>query len=84
MYETFVVPFDKELINGKYEKQKLHMIYQSDAPAPPTPEEMSERKKNDTASIISSLYSLTGESGSTGGTRVNVTPQNVFQRSTNT
>ena len=42
VYKTFVVPFDKELINRKYEKPKPHMISQSDAPAP---EEVVVRKK---------------------------------------
>ena len=32
VYKTFSVPFDKELINRKYEKPKPHMISQSDAP----------------------------------------------------
>ena len=49
------------------------MIYQSYAPAP---EEVVVRKKNkDTDSVTSSLSSSMGESGLTGGTKVNVTPE---------
>ena len=72
VYETFVVPFDKELINIRYEKPKPHMIYQSDAPAP---EELVVCKKIDASSVTSSLSSSTGKSCLTGGTRVNVTPE---------
>ena len=53
VYKTSVVPFNKELINRKYEKQKPHMISQSDTPAP---EELLVRKKRrDAASVTSSL-----------------------------
>ena len=73
MYKTFFVPFDKEFINRKYEKQKPNMISQSDEPAP---EELVVRKKlRHTASVTSSLSSSIGESGLSGVTRVNVTPE---------
>ena len=48
------------------------MISQSYAPAP---EEVIVRKKIDTASVASYLSSLTGESGLTGGTILNVSPK---------
>ena len=34
VYKTFLVPFDEEFIKKKIEKQKLNMIFQSEAPAP--------------------------------------------------
>ena len=34
VHKTFFVPVYKESINRKYEKQKPHMISQSDEPAP--------------------------------------------------
>ena len=77
MYKTFSVPFDKELINRKYEKHKLHMMSQSDAPAP---EEVVLRKKRDTASVTYSLSSPMVESSLIGGTRVNVTPEKCISK----
>ena len=62
-------------MNIKYDKPKPHMISQSDAPAPPSQEEISVRKKIDTASVTSTLSSSMGESDLTGGTRVNVMPK---------
>ena len=38
------------------------------------------REKIDTASVTSSLYSSTGESGLTGGTRVNITPKKRIKK----
>ena len=72
VYKTFIVPFDKELIKTKHEKQNPIMIYQSETPAP---EEIVVRKHQiDTVSYTSSLSSSTGETGLTRGTRVNATP----------
>ena len=73
VYKTFIVPFDKELIKTKHEKQNPIMIYQSETPAP---EEIVVRKHQiDTVSYTSSLSSSTGETGLTRGTRVNATPE---------
>ena len=73
VYKTFIVLFDKELIKKKYEKQKPNMVSQSEAPAP---EEIVVRKhQRDTDYYTYSLYSSTGETGLTVGTRVNMTPE---------
>ena len=53
--------------------KKTNMISQSEAPEP---EEIVVRKhQRYTASVTYSLASSTGETGLTGGTRVNVTPE---------
>ena len=54
------------------------MIYQSEAPYP---EEIVVRKhQRDTASVTTYLSSSTGETGLTGGTRVNVTPEKLIPK----
>ena len=61
------------MINRKYEQQKPNIISKSEAPAP---EEIVVRKCHiDTASYMFSLSSSTEETGLTGGTGVNVTPE---------
>ena len=74
LYKTFRVLFDKKLII----KKRPNMITQSEEPAP---EEIVVRKyQRYTSSYTSYLSSSTVETGLTGVTRVNVTPEKLIPK----